>query len=84
MARARDAHVTLALNLTTLLGPAVGQRGFRLYISDMTVRLEERNCFYYRDWQAYSPPEDVVELKSIGWQGHLSTISIYEDVTLGP
>lgn len=33
-------------------------------------------------WQAYSPPEDGVELKSIGWQGHLS--AIYEDVTLEP
>jgi len=33
-------------------------------------------------WQAYSPPEDAVELKSIGWQGHLSAID--EEVTLEP
>ncbi|WP_298977289.1 Uma2 family endonuclease [uncultured Thermosynechococcus sp.] len=116
MARASDAHVTLALNLATLLRPTVRQRGCPLYMSDMKVRLEQRNCFYYPDllvtcdprdqqtplyksfpclvievlspsteaflwvWQAYSPPEDWVEFKSIGWQGHIS--GIYEDVSL--
>lgn len=153
MAGASDAHVTLALNLATLLRPTARQRGCRLYMSDMKVRLEQRNCFYYPDllvtcdprdqqtplyksfpclvievlspsteafdrgdkfidyqslesleeyvlvntrrqrlesfrrsasglwvWQAYSPPEDSVEFKSIGWQGHIS--DIYEDVSL--
>lgn len=51
MARATDAHLTPALNLATLLRPPVRQRGSRLYISDMKVRLEERNCFYYPDIQ---------------------------------
>ncbi|URR36400.1 Uma2 family endonuclease [Thermosynechococcus sp. HN-54] len=153
MAGASDAHVTLALNLATLLRPTLRQRGCRLYISDMKVRLEQRNCFYYPDllvtcdprdqqaplyksfpclvievlspsteafdrgdkfldyqsletlkeyvlvntrqqrletfhrstaglwvWQAYTSPDSPVELKSIGWQGHLS--DIYEDVIL--
>ncbi|QEQ01239.1 Uma2 family endonuclease [Thermosynechococcus sp. CL-1] len=58
MAGASDAHVTLALNLATLLRPTVRQRGCRLYISDMKVRLEQRNCFYYADLFVTCDPRD--------------------------
>lgn len=58
MAAASDAHITLALNLATLLRPTVRQRGCRLYMSDMKVRLEQRNCFYYPDLLVTCDPRD--------------------------
>ncbi len=49
MAGANDAHVTITLNLATLLRAHVRGTGCRVYITDMKVRLERRNCFYYPD-----------------------------------
>jgi Uma2 family endonuclease len=48
-AGASDVHVTLALNLATLLRSHVRGTGCRVYISDMKARIEARNCFYYPD-----------------------------------
>ena len=49
MAGASDPHVTIALNLATLLRSHVRGSGCRVYISDMKVRIESLNRFYYPD-----------------------------------
>jgi Uma2 family endonuclease len=49
MAGASDVHVTIAGNLFSLLRSHVRGTGCRVYISDMKVRLEACNCFYYPD-----------------------------------
>lgn len=49
MAGASDPHVTIALNLATLLRSHVRGSGCRIYISDMKVRIEALNRFYYPD-----------------------------------
>lgn len=49
MAGASDAHVTIAGNLFTLLRNHVRGSGCRVYISDMKVRIESLNRFYYPD-----------------------------------
>ncbi|MBW4650912.1 MAG: Uma2 family endonuclease [Kastovskya adunca ATA6-11-RM4] len=49
MAGASDPHVTIALNLATLLRNHVRGSGCRVYISDMKARIETLNRFYYPD-----------------------------------
>ena len=49
MAGASDRHVTIALNLATLLRSHIRGTNCRAYISDMKVRLEARDRFYYPD-----------------------------------
>lgn len=49
MAGALEAHVTIALNLATLLRNHVRGSGCRVYISDMKARIESLNRFYYPD-----------------------------------
>lgn len=49
MAGASDPHVTIALNLATLLRSHVRGSGCRVYISDMKARIESLNRFYYPD-----------------------------------
>lgn len=49
MAGASDAHVTIALNLATLLRAHVRGSGCRVYIADMKARIESLNRFYYPD-----------------------------------
>jgi Uma2 family endonuclease len=49
MAGANDAHVTIVLNMAALLRNHIRGSGCRVYITDMKVRLETPNCFYYPD-----------------------------------
>lgn len=49
MAGASDAHVTIALNLAALLRAHLRGSGCRVYISDMKVRFEPLQRFYYPD-----------------------------------
>lgn len=49
MAGASDAHVTIAGNIFALLRNHVRGSNCRVYISDMKVRLETSNRFYYPD-----------------------------------
>lgn len=49
MAGATDSHVTIAGNLFALLRPHVRGTGCRAYVSDMKVRVEARNRFFYPD-----------------------------------
>ncbi|MBE9214752.1 Uma2 family endonuclease [Plectonema cf. radiosum LEGE 06105] len=49
MAGANDAHVTVSLNLATLLRSHVRGSGCRVYISDMKARIEKSNRYYYPD-----------------------------------
>lgn len=49
MAGASDAHVTLSVNLVTLLRNHVRGSGCRVYMSDMKARIESRNIYYYPD-----------------------------------
>lgn len=58
MAGASDTHVTIALNLASLLRSHVRGSGCRVYIADMKVRIEARNCFYYPDVMATCDPLD--------------------------
>jgi Uma2 family endonuclease len=49
MAGASDAHVTITLNLATLLRNHVRGSSCRAYVADMKVRIETANIFYYPD-----------------------------------
>ena len=49
MAGVSDAHVTIALNIASLLRNHVRGSNCRVYISDMKARLEKFNRFYYPD-----------------------------------
>lgn len=49
MAGGSDAHVTIAGNLFALLRNHVRGTGCLAYTSDMKVRIEAANCFYYPD-----------------------------------
>ncbi|WP_204153421.1 Uma2 family endonuclease [Leptolyngbya sp. CCY15150] len=49
MAGATDAHVTIAGNLFAMLRSHVRGTDCRVYIADMKLRVETRNCFYYPD-----------------------------------
>ncbi|MGK7931165.1 MAG: Uma2 family endonuclease [Microcystaceae cyanobacterium] len=49
MAGASDTHVTIALNIASLLRNHVRGSGCRVYISDMKVQVETFNRFYYPD-----------------------------------
>jgi len=49
IAGATDAHVTIAGNLFAMLRSHVRGMGCRVYMADMKVRVEARNCFYYPD-----------------------------------
>lgn len=49
MAGASDPHVTVALNLATLLRSHVRGSGCRVYIADMKARIESINRYYYPD-----------------------------------
>lgn len=49
MAGALDQHVTIALNLASLLRNHLRGSGCRVYIADMKARIESLNRFYYPD-----------------------------------
>ena len=49
MAGATDTHVTIAGNIFALLLSHLRGSRCRVYISDMKVRIENKNCFYYPD-----------------------------------
>jgi Uma2 family endonuclease len=49
MAGAGEAHVTVALNLATLLRAHVRGGPCRVYMSDMKVRVEQADAYYYPD-----------------------------------
>ncbi|MEG4444015.1 Uma2 family endonuclease [Microcoleus sp. AT9_B5] len=49
MAGANDAHVTISVNLVTLLRNHLRGSGCRVYMSDMKARIESKNIYYYPD-----------------------------------
>lgn len=49
MAGASDAHVTIALNVATLLRNHLRGTGCRVYMADMKAQIEPANVFYYPD-----------------------------------
>jgi Uma2 family endonuclease len=49
MAGANDAHVTITLNLASVLRNHVRGSSCRVYIADMKARIESLNRFYYPD-----------------------------------
>ncbi|ELS05665.1 hypothetical protein Xen7305DRAFT_00054160 [Xenococcus sp. PCC 7305] len=49
MAGVTNTHVTIAGNIFALLLSHLRGSGCRVYISDMKVRIESKNCFYYPD-----------------------------------
>lgn len=59
MAGASDAHVTIALNLATLLRSHVRGSGCRVYIADMKALIESLNRFYYPDVMVTCDPRDL-------------------------
>lgn len=61
MAGASEAHVTIALNLATLLRSHVRGGPCRTYIADMKVRIEAANAFYYPDVFVTCDPSDARE-----------------------
>jgi Uma2 family endonuclease len=58
MPGASDPHVTIALNLATLLRSHVRGSGCRVYIADMKARIESLNRFYYPDVMVTCDPRD--------------------------
>ena len=81
MAGASDAHVTLSVNLVTLLRNHVRGSGCRVYMSDMKARIESRNIYYYPDVMVTCDERDkafqsfkrhpclIIEVLSIGTEG---------------
>jgi Uma2 family endonuclease len=49
MAGANDAHVTIGVNLVSLLRNHLRGSGCRVYMSDMKARIESKNIYYYTD-----------------------------------
>ncbi|MEM6253511.1 MAG: Uma2 family endonuclease [Cyanobacteria bacterium P01_D01_bin.156] len=58
MAGASDSHVTISLNLASLLRSHVRGTGCRAYMSDMKTRVESRNRFFYPDVMVTCDPRD--------------------------
>ena len=81
MAGASDAHVTLSVNLVTLLRNHVRGSGCRVYMSDMKARIESRNNYYYPDVMVTCDERDkafqsfkrhpclIIEVLSTGTEG---------------
>jgi Uma2 family endonuclease len=49
MAGASDAHVTIGINLTIMLGSNLRGSDCRLYVADMKAQIQRRNRYYYPD-----------------------------------
>lgn len=49
MAGATDSHVTISLNMASLLKSFLRGKDCRVYISDMKVRIDSLNIYYYPD-----------------------------------
>lgn len=58
IAGASDSHVTIALNLASLLRAHVRGTGCRAYMSDMKACIEARNRFFYPDVMVTCDPRD--------------------------
>lgn len=58
MVGANDAHVTIALNLATVLRHHVRCSGCRVYLSDMKARIESLNRYFYPDIMVTCDPRD--------------------------
>jgi Uma2 family endonuclease len=58
MAGANESHVTIALNMAALLREHVRGGPCRVYISDMKVRVESADAFYYPDVFVTCDPGD--------------------------
>lgn len=58
MAGGSDSHVTIALNLAMMLRNHVRGRGCRVYLSDMKLRVAQRNSFFYPDVLVTCEPRD--------------------------
>ena len=58
MAGASDAHVTISLNLATILKNHLRGSGCRAYMSDMRVNLATRKSYYYPDVMVTCNPVD--------------------------
>jgi Uma2 family endonuclease len=61
MVGARDAHVTVALNVASLLREHLRGGPCRVYISDMKLRVEVANAFFYPDVFVTCDPRDRAE-----------------------
>jgi Uma2 family endonuclease len=61
MVGARDAHVTVALNVASLLKEHLRGGPCRVYISDMKLRVEAANAFFYPDVFVTCDPRDRTE-----------------------
>lgn len=58
MAGASDAHVTISLNLASILKNHLRGSGCRAYISDMRVNVAASNSYYYPDVMVTCAPSD--------------------------
>jgi Uma2 family endonuclease len=61
MAGATDAHATITLNLATLLRAYLRGSPCRVYVSDMKVRVDAANSFFYPDVFVTCDSRDVSE-----------------------
>lgn len=61
MAGAGETHVTVALNLASMLRDHLRGGPCRVYISDMKVRIEKADAFYYPDVFVTCDPGDAGE-----------------------
>ena len=58
MVGANDAHVTIALNLASILRSHVRGSGCRVYMADMKARIESLNRYFYPDILVTCDPRD--------------------------
>ena len=61
MAGASEEHVTIALNLASLLRAHVRGGPCRVYMADMKLRVERARAFFYPDCFVTCDPADAVE-----------------------
>lgn len=59
MSGASDSHNAVSGNLYSLLRPHVRRKGCRLYLSDMKVRIDKLDIYYYPDVMVTCDPDDA-------------------------
>lgn len=62
MAGAGEKHNIIALNIASMLRSVARSTPCRVFISDMRVRVEQNDAFYYPDVMATCDPEDTESL----------------------
>ena len=81
MAGASDAHVTISLNVASLLKMHTRGTPCRTYIADMKLRVEEADAYFYPDVFVTCDPRDQ---STVNWKSHARlVVEVLSDSTAG-